>query len=498
MSDPRLPSCLELPNNLDELNDLIEKAKDWALMHGAGMRSKTNFSMDSLQFAPFCLVPSVFPRKEFEKAVAIQETLNELIHKVAFCHEFLEESLRDSAAGDSEFTGRLYKIYETVRKEGFNPRLTLGSVRSDVMLETACCKSRMRSETHKCSQTRTYCCLKQVEFNTIAAGFLQLGPISGQLHRFILQEMGHIDKLKNLPENNALAGASLGLIEAWKLFGNKQSVILIVIEDVVMNICDQRFLEFKIGELCPEARTIRRTLTDINKRARLDDHKNLIIDGFVVAVAYLRTGYTPELFANDGEWDALLTMERSSAIKCPSVQYHLAGTKKVQQLLAKPGVLERFITDPQKVKAVRELFTGLYAFDFDESGEKAIDMAIENPERFVLKPQREGGGNNVYGTKIRDLLSEMRSSKERTGWILMDRIVPPAQENIIVRVGKKPASEDIVSELGIFGIIIGDAQKIVYNKQVGHMLRSKTSTADEGGVAAGFGCLDSPYLVDYC
>jgi glutathione synthase len=24
-------------------------------------------------------------------------------------------------------------------------------------------------------------------------------------------------------------------------------------------------------------------------------------------------------------------------------------------------------------------------------------MALLNPEKFVLKPQREGGGNNVYG-----------------------------------------------------------------------------------------------------
>lgn len=35
-------------------------------------------------------------------------------------------------------------------------------------------------------------------------------------------------------------------------------------------------------------------------------------------------------------------MEQSSAIKCPSISYHLAGTKKIQQELAKPNVLERY------------------------------------------------------------------------------------------------------------------------------------------------------------
>jgi len=36
-------------------------------------------------------------------------------------------------------------------------------------------------------------------------------------------------------------------------------------------------------------------------------------------------------------------LERSRAIKCPSAALHLAGTKKVQQVLASPGVLERCV-----------------------------------------------------------------------------------------------------------------------------------------------------------
>ena len=36
-------------------------------------------------------------------------------------------------------------------------------------------------------------------------------------------------------------------------------------------------------------------------------------------------------------------MEQSSAIKCPSISYHLVGTKKIQQELAKPKVLERYL-----------------------------------------------------------------------------------------------------------------------------------------------------------
>jgi hypothetical protein len=56
-------------------------------------------------------------------------------------------------------------------------------------------------------------------------------------------------------------------------------------------------------------------------------------------------------------------MERSKAIKCPSISCHLAGTKKVQQVLADPGVLQRFFDDPDDIARLRDTFTGLYSLD---------------------------------------------------------------------------------------------------------------------------------------
>ena len=56
-------------------------------------------------------------------------------------------------------------------------------------------------------------------------------------------------------------------------------------------------------------------------------------------------------------------IERSKAIKCPNIAYHLAGTKKVQQVLAEPGVLEDLFKDHVKAARLREVFTGLYSLD---------------------------------------------------------------------------------------------------------------------------------------
>lgn len=117
-------------------------------------------------------------------------------------------------------------------------------------------------------------------------------------------------------------------------------------------------------------------------------------------VVYFRAGYEPGHYHGEAEWEARWLIEQSAAIKCPSIHYHLAGTKKVQQALAKPGVLSRFVSDPQQVRAISEIFTGLFSLDDTAEGNAAIELALQNPAKYVLKPQREGGGNNVYDNDI--------------------------------------------------------------------------------------------------
>lgn len=60
----------------------------------------------------------------------------------------------------------------------FQKPISLGLIRSDIMLETRCGDN---NET----KTKCYCCWKQVEINTIASGFGHLGPISKEIQRCI-------------------------------------------------------------------------------------------------------------------------------------------------------------------------------------------------------------------------------------------------------------------------------------------------------------------------
>ncbi|XP_052866936.1 glutathione synthetase-like isoform X2 [Anopheles cruzii] len=473
-----LESCVPLPLDDVLLNDVIEKAKDWAVMHGAAMRSKQNFNPDAVQFAPFVLTPSSFPRVEFLKAVRLQPLLNELIHTVAHDSKFLLDTLKSTEQVD-EFTRELIGIYRKVLAEGITQTVTLALLRSDYLPNL--------TEA-----------IKQVEINTIASSFGGISTNIKPMHSYILNELGYQDKVANLPENMALSGLCDAMVEAWKLQNCPTSHILFVVENVTYNICDQRLHEFYIREKYPHVGVVRRTLTQLHQEATLGPSGQLLTDGLREAsVVYFRAGYEPGHYPSGNEWAARLLIERSRAIKCPSIQYHLAGTKKIQQALAKPDVLRRFVKEKEKIEAIRDIFTGLYSLDFDEEGDAAVRLALENPERYVLKPQREGGGNNVYGTDIPATLAAMEG-EERSAWILMERIFPPLSTGYIIRPNgpNPPPLVQLVSELGIFGAIIGTKDKVLYNKQVGHMLRTKLSTVNEGGVAAGLGALDSPYLID--
>lgn len=79
-----------------------------------------------------------------------------------------------------------------------------------------------------------------------------------------------------------------------------------------------------------------------------------------------------------------------------------------------------------------------------------------------MKPQREGGGNNIYGSDILTKLGKIKDSKERLAYILMEKITPPVCQGYIVRPGEPipPPLSDLVSELGIFGVIIGYVNRI--------------------------------------
>ncbi len=139
---------------------------------------------------------------------------------------------------------------------------------------------------------------------------------------------------------------------------------------------------------------------------------------------------------------------------------------------------------------MRSSFAGLWALDGDDA-ERVIGMALSDPDAYVLKPQREGGGNNLYGE---DMVARLQQRSGLGAFILMQRIRPPLNRALFLRSGAVTPA-DALSELGIYSVHLSRGGAVLRNAAAGHLLRTKTASSNEGGVAAGFAVLDSPLLV---
>ncbi|KAL3859765.1 hypothetical protein ACJMK2_009961 [Sinanodonta woodiana] len=475
----------------EKLKTLIDRAKQWALLYGVQMRRADDPSNPAtVDFAPMTLFPSLLPLAIYEEAKSLQIHFQTLMHRAAHDQTFLDKCFKNVIQVD-EFTKKLWEIYQEVQKQGLAQPLSLGLFRNDFMMDTKKAKFGM-NPFHEVPDGLE---LKQIEFNSIASSFG--GLICGQqpVHRHTMAAAGVEVKDGQLPENRPARGLAAGLLKAWVHYNVKNAVILFLVSKVERNSQDQVWLECQIFEQNPAVHVVFATFQDLIQKGTLKEDKKLYLEDKEIAVIYFRHGYVPNHYTSQKDFDIRLTMELSRAIKCPSIHYQLVGCKKVQQELARPGILEHFIKDTSVVARIRATFAGQYSLDMDSEGNEAVEMAISSPGNFVLKPQREGGGNNLYGEEMKNYLIKIRNSEERQAYILMERIHPWQQKNHLLKLGVDPSLQNVVSEIGIYGVCLGSADEEIYNVQVGHLLRTKSSSDNEGGIVAGFATVDTPLIV---
>lgn len=448
-----------------------------ALVHGLLM----NEASGRTTHAPFTLLPSPVPAPLFEAARRLGPLFNTLVDAISRDFAFLT-SVTESVTSADPFTAKLLQLHKDCVGEGLAQPLQLGIHRSDYMLHA----DPATGKHH----------LRQIEINTISSAFPTLATITARLHKHLVRrlDLDVYERVGQLPENDAIAEIPAALAAAHKAFADPSAVVVMVVQPGEKNSYDQQWIEHFLFET-HGVRLLRRSLADIARDGVFDaDSKVLTIDGSPVAVAYFRAGYTPNDYPTQAEWDARRTVERSTAIKCPSVAYQLVGTKKMQQVLAEPGVLERYLPSAADANLLRSCFAGLYSLQPGSKDDKALADAKAHPGRYVLKPQREGGGNNLYDDELAKVLATA-SDDDLAAYILMERVFPPLTKGYIMRA-EQCVPADLVGELGIYGVFLGSSpDKPLLNKSGGHLLRSKDVSNADGGVAAGVAVLDSPVLV---
>lgn len=323
---------------------LVEDAVSFATSHGLSMTDATDPSR--FTHAPMTLLPALYPPAAFKKAEDVAELYNTLVDKIARDETWLVETLENVLEGDA-FTRELVKIFKEAKARGVSQEWCLGLNRSDYMLNS------LNADKFQ---------LLQVELNTISSSFGALSTRVTAMHRYTLsvafrQYKDQLCSYYNLdpatttldrllaavPNNAALENLSAALAEALKCFNettnSSSDTVLFVVQAGERNVFDQRALEHELFQ-SHGVYVLRRTLEQIHTEGTLATDENtpfLSIAGRVIGVVYFRAGYTPNDYPTQAQWDGRSKIEFSNAIKCPSISYHLTGTKKVQQKLAAKG-----------------------------------------------------------------------------------------------------------------------------------------------------------------
>ncbi|KAK4199040.1 putative glutathione synthetase [Triangularia verruculosa] len=509
------PTGHSYPPTLDaglEKDRLSQTIKDWSIANGLAVRPPPalvgqNQDPEGILAinAPVTLFPSPFPKSCFDEAKAIQTSYNELYAQISQDEEFLGRLVQEVAGGD-DFIAKLWDVHLKVKKEGYVQNLSLGLFRSDYMVH----------------QDKAHLQIKQVEFNTIASSFGGLSAQTSLLHQHLAQTEYPLlnqpipTNSLDLPTNNSAQGLAAGLHAAYKAYGKSTlghpTCVIFLVQDGERNIFDQRHLEYALQESSvpvfrlPFSQVLTHTtLADSPSRQLLYHLPHNPNKTFEVAVAYLRAGYGPGDYPSPEAWEARHRIERSLTIACPTILTQLAGMKKVQQVLATPptlasgpSTLGKFMPDPAKSSALWKTFTNIYPLDGESAAGKEARRLATDPvecQKYVMKPQREGGGNNFYRGAIPEQLKTV-PEEHWNSFILMELITPPPLQNTILRQGKLEQG-GVICELGVYGTCLWDQKtgEVKYNEEAGYLLRTKGDQSEEGGVAAGFGCMDSVALV---
>lgn len=435
-----------------------------------------------------------------------------------------------------DFLANLWKIHLQVKEEGYIQDLTLGMFRSDYMLHVP--------------DDATKPSLKQVEFNTISSSFGGLAVKVAQLHTELAtfpflghslaypahplftaaSSEGQPDTITGRPPpNDAVSTLSAALLSAHTAYGSSRSspalptCIVFLVQDDERNLFDQMALSSQLHPVptfrLPASKILAYTsippVSENPSRPLIYTPPAGPTTRFEVSTVYFRALYAPTEYNTPTSWAARHHLERSAAIKCPSVLLHLSGSKKIQQVLTDtssiPSILERFLphATPETLTTLRDSFAPQYSMS-DGPDSEGVRIALDpaRAENHVLKPQREGGGNNIYRGKIPDFLKSI-PEQDYKQYVLMELIQPPrAAKNTALRSDGAVVSGDVISELGIFGTCLwrsrgsagsgggGVEMETLLNEEGGYLMRTKARDSDEGGVAAGFSSLDSLVLFD--
>ena len=526
---------------------ILEDASDKAASLGLLTRSPNQQEINNPKIANIAgltLKPSPLPEKAYKLAIKNEPIWHKLYTNIV-SNKFKNEIPKLLSDVQEDFIEKLLISREKIEKNKFNQIGRLQFYRNDYMVD----KDGG---------------LKQIELNTIAISVLVFAEGIKKLHEYVREKIEFTTKESERPEffskdkgnlKKAAIDENLPLSNFIKNFeiahelyksksGTKNSpLVLFVVEDQRYNIHDMRKIEYQLNN--SNIHSIFKTFKQLNEPNVMKVDQNngtLYIDGFEISIVYFRTGYNPDSYESENAYEIRENLEISRAIKCPSLDFQLLTFKRIQIELSssccclddeadgetgatnfddcgnpiplQENILAKFLelpSDHEHVKSLESTFVKIY-----QACKKApFNLAINNPDKYVLKEQREGGTEILTGIDVKNKLIKVDKEEGHCGlckWVIMERIRPEEFKMLSTRQVDSCSDNEndqkefaAVSELGIYSATVedltqedaddSDSKRLLNSQVCGYLLRSKGRDKKSGGFATGVASCDDFYFV---
>eukprot|EP01084_Bolivina_argentea_P320126 555398_1 len=506
-----------LVNDCIFLNDVISAHKEWCAANGYIEYVCKNKNKYIYQNHSTSLYPTIIEKNDYLQLYNLSKIYHKLFDKMSRDYNFIVSALENVAKNDV-FIRNYLKIYKRKYESHLNQTTNLGIFRSDYM------------------QNKNDNKWGQIEINTASVGGWQFSQKEYDLNKYILSRYGGLN-IKSLnicntnssdndcnnnnnyiyfPNNNTLNIICSTLAKAATLVHPSNPYILIIPhkyrdENLVI---EQRAIEIKLWNDY-KIPCIRRSLRELINNCKLDSDTNelIIYDKYKISAVYTRMYPDPdsndefdsndnEFESNDNEfdeWKVLEIIEFSTAIN-ETVSYFLLGTKYIQSLCYNKDILLKYLNNNEANLIHKHMFK-LYTLDKDTNKNlnDTINEIKNNPSKYVIKSQKEGGGNCYFDNDIVELFNKLNDNNQDYGaYIAMERVYPSEFESLLLyqNGNKYKHHKKCSSEIGFFSCYLSDGICNYVDEVCGVYSKTRPSDATEGGVSHGNGVIDFILILD--
>eukprot|EP01017_Pseudomicrothorax_dubius_P010103 TRINITY_DN13568_c0_g1_i3.p1 TRINITY_DN13568_c0_g1~~TRINITY_DN13568_c0_g1_i3.p1 ORF type:complete len:483 (+),score=72.70 TRINITY_DN13568_c0_g1_i3:89-1450(+) len=435
-----------------------------------------------LDHVPLTFIPIRVRREDVEELQATQSIWQRALSSMASNPTWLLEKLIMPSQQDV-FIRKLIEVYIESRKYPHRQSTQICIMRNDYLYDEVTTE------------------WKQVEFNLFSPASGTAADKTHLIHHLFEKSRRYHPQTELLGYNKTYdVTRDLFILifkEAFTRYGNKDAVVVFVVNQDEANETEQRCTEFDLLSRI-RIRVLRLSFSEISKRSTIDGSTGAIaIDGYDVAIFYFRHGYVYEHYEEENAWEVRKMIEKSRAFKIPCVEYQLLNFKWFQFIIANPKELRQFVTDVSEGSRIQACFSEFWAFNSMEDAMSIRNMVTAHPGNYVLKPQKEGGGNNIFEEGIVKTIDKALKAKDISSlkqYILMKRMRSTPKLTAGLRNGKFVLFKGI-AEVSFFSAFMSNDGKPPLQIDGGYLVRTKRYDAPEGGFSIGEAFSDSIVLV---